>query len=72
MPTVSKSAQKDSLLPDLKRQTVTDLWSKVENFCTDHPTTCQMRDAALHMAHVQAVALTGALHDWLAEGLEES
>ncbi len=71
LPDGTLGAQSESIVPDLEEDTITDLMGTVQNFCSDQPKVCEMRDAALRMAHVQAVSLTGALHDWLAESLDE-
>lgn len=44
---------------------------KFSRLCSDYPTVCEMRDSAIHVLRVQAVAVTGALHKWLKAGLEE-
>lgn len=41
------------------------LAKKAGNFCEDYALACNIGSAALHKIHVQAVFLTGALHDWL-------
>ncbi len=71
MPDIAAAPQSESILPNLEEGKVTDFLAEVQNFCSNYVKLCELRDAALHMAHVQAVTATGALHDWLAEGLDE-
>ncbi len=44
---------------------------KISTLCEDYPSVCELRDAAVHALHVQAVNASGALHNWLKARLEE-
>jgi len=71
MPEIASGTQSESILPDLEEDTVKEFLAEIPNFCSNYAKFCEFGDSALHIAHVQAVSLTGALHDWLADGLDK-